>query len=79
METLRLTFTANGQPRANFLFYNSIIMVFTKVLKYIKQLLNLWYLAIIEESKLITSHVFTKAVNYDLVFEVYVWRINFML
>ena len=47
IDTLRLTFTANVKPLANFLFYNSIIMVFTKVLKYIKQLLNLWYLAII--------------------------------
>ena len=46
-DTLRLTFTANGKTLANFLFYNSIIMVFTKVLKYIKQLLNLWYVAII--------------------------------
>jgi hypothetical protein len=33
----------------------------------------------IQENKLTTSHVFTKAVNYDLTFEVYVWRINFML
>ncbi len=47
LDTLRLTFTANGEPLVNFSFYNSIIMVFTKVLKYIKQLLNLWYLAII--------------------------------
>ena len=36
-------------------------------------------LAINSESKLTTSHVFTKAVNYDLAFEVYVCRINFML
>ena len=47
LDTLRLTFTANGKLLENFLFYNSIIMFFTKVLKYIKQLLNLWYLAII--------------------------------
>ena len=47
LDTLRLMFTANVKLLANFLFYNSIIMVFTKVLKYIRQLLNLWYLAII--------------------------------
>ena len=77
----RLTFIYGKRQTASevFDFYNSIIMAFTKVLKYIKQLLNLWYFAIIQESKLITtSHVFTKAVNYDLAFEVYVWRINFM-
>ena len=34
LETLRLTFTANGKPLANFIFYNFIIMVFTKVLKH---------------------------------------------
>ena len=32
LDTLRLTFTANVKPLANFLFYNSIIMVFTKFL-----------------------------------------------
>ena len=48
-------------------------------MKYIKQLLNLWYLTIIQENKLTTRHVFAKAVNEDLAFEVYVWRINFML
>ena len=41
LDTLRLTFTGNVKPLANFLFYNSIIMVFTEVLKYIKQLLKM--------------------------------------
>jgi hypothetical protein len=52
---------------------------FTPVLKLTKQLLNLWYLTMIQENKLAASHVFTKAVNEDLAFEVYVWCINFML
>jgi hypothetical protein len=30
---------------------------------FIKQLLNLWYLTMIQENKLTTSHVFTKALN----------------
>jgi hypothetical protein len=30
----------------------------------------------IQENKLTTSHVYTKAVNYYLTFEVYVWRIH---
>ena len=77
LETSRLTFTANVKPLTK--FFTTIITAFTLVLKYIKQLLNLWYLTMIQENKLTTSHVFTKAVNYDLAFEVYDWRISFML
>jgi hypothetical protein len=46
-------------------------------LKYIKQLLNLCN----DLRKQINhySHVFTKAVNQDLAFEIDVWRINFIL
>jgi hypothetical protein len=46
---------------------------FTPVLKYIKQLLNLWYLTVIK-NKLTTSHnsyVFTKAVKLDQLGAVY--------
>ena len=61
LETSRLTFTANVKPLTK--FFTTIITAFTLVLKYIKQLLNLWYLTMIQENKLTTSHVFTKAVN----------------
>jgi hypothetical protein len=45
------------------LYYKFKITAFKPVLKYIKQLLNLWYLTMIQENKLTTCHVFTKAVN----------------
>ena len=44
---LKIDVYGKRQTASEFFYFTTIIMVFTKVLKYIKQLLNLWYLAII--------------------------------